>query len=64
MGQVALAIQNIERASAQSMANTKRTESLARNLPEPGQKQKLLVEQYKVGHTPNSENDLNPEHVC
>jgi methyl-accepting chemotaxis protein len=64
MDQVALAMQNIEQASAQNVASAKQTESAAQSLHELGQKLKLLVKQYKVEHTLNRMNDLNPEHVC
>jgi methyl-accepting chemotaxis protein len=46
--QVALAMQNIQQASAQNVASTKQTESAAQKLYDLGQKLKQLVEQYTV----------------
>jgi methyl-accepting chemotaxis protein len=48
MDQVALAMQNIEQASAQNVGSTKQTENAAQNLRDLGQTLKLLVEQYNV----------------
>jgi methyl-accepting chemotaxis protein len=47
MDQVALAMENIEQASAQNVASTKQTESAARDLHDLGQRLKQLVEQYR-----------------
>ncbi|MBI2748071.1 MAG: methyl-accepting chemotaxis protein [Burkholderiales bacterium] len=48
MDQVALAMQNINQASAQNVASTKQAESAAQNLHGLGLKLKGLVEQYRV----------------
>lgn len=48
MDQVALAMQNVNQASAQNVASTKQTESAAQSLHELGQKLKRLVERYQV----------------
>ena len=48
MDQVALAMQNINQASAQNVASTRQAESAAQNLHGLGQKLKGLVEQYRV----------------
>jgi len=48
MDQVALAIANIEQASAQNVAGTRQAETAAQNLHELGAKLKRLVERYQV----------------
>jgi methyl-accepting chemotaxis protein len=48
MDQVALAMQNIEQASAQNVASTKQTAGAAQKLHDLGQKLKQVAEQYKV----------------
>lgn len=48
MDQVAMAMENIRRATVQNVASTKQTEASARNMHELGLKLKQLVEQYKV----------------
>jgi methyl-accepting chemotaxis protein len=48
MAQVALAMQNINQASAQNVASTKQAESAALSLHGLGQKLKQSVEQYRV----------------
>jgi methyl-accepting chemotaxis protein len=48
MDQVAIAMQNIEQASAQNAASTKQTESAAQNLHDLGVKLKQVAEQYEV----------------
>ena len=48
MDQVALAMQNINQASAQNVASTKQAEAAAQNLHELGLKLKGLVAQYRV----------------
>ena len=48
MDQVALAMQNINQASAQNVASTKQAASAAQNLHGLGLKLKGLVEQYQV----------------
>jgi len=47
MDQVALAMENVTRASAQNAASAKQVETAARNLHELGQKLKQLAEQYE-----------------
>jgi methyl-accepting chemotaxis protein len=46
--QVALAMENINQASAQNAASTKQSETAAKNLSELGHKLKELVAQYQV----------------
>jgi purine-binding chemotaxis protein CheW len=48
MDQVALAMQNIEQASAQNVTSAKQTESAAQNLHDLGQKLKQVAAQYRV----------------
>lgn len=48
MDQVALAMENIKQASAQTAESTKQAEAAARNLHELGQRLKQLVGRYKV----------------
>jgi len=48
MDQVALAMENIDRAGAQNAAGTKQAETAAQNLHELGQRLKQLVERYRV----------------
>jgi methyl-accepting chemotaxis protein len=48
MDQVALAMQNINQASAQNVASTRQAETAAHNLNDLGLKLKRLVEQYQV----------------
>jgi methyl-accepting chemotaxis protein len=48
MDQVAMAMQNIEQASAQNAASTKQTEGAAQNLHALGVKLKQVAEQYEV----------------
>jgi methyl-accepting chemotaxis protein len=48
MDQVALAMENIRKASVQNAASTKQTEAEARNMHDLGQKLRQLVEQHKV----------------
>jgi len=48
MDQVALAMQNIEQASAQNVTSAKQTESAAQNLHDLGQKLKQVAAQSRV----------------
>jgi len=48
MDQIALAMENINQASAQNVAGTRQTETAARSLQELGLGLKQLVERYKV----------------
>jgi methyl-accepting chemotaxis protein len=48
MDQVALAMQNINQASAQNVASTRQAEAAAQNLAGLGQKLQGLAAQYQV----------------